>query len=364
MEVKVELGSRSYPIIIERGLLSQIGKRLQAFPVGKQVLVVTDDNVEKYYAQTVLDSLQEAGFVAAYYVIAAGEASKSWDEAESILTYLLQKHFHRDSTILALGGGVVGDLAGFVASIYQRGVHFVQVPTSLLAQVDSSVGGKVAVNHTLGKNMIGSFYQPLAVWIDIACLATLEERHWYNGLAEVCKYGVIADSDFFAFLEGHTDAILAREDQAVTEIIARCCQVKAAVVAADEQEKGVRAKLNFGHTIGHGLENATHYSGYLHGEAVAIGMVLAAYYAAENGFCANEVVNRLQSLLASFHLPVQIDQPLSVEAILEAMALDKKILDDQWTFILPRQIGQADIVSGIKREDIQNLLERQGLSHD
>lgn len=359
MKVDVELGQRSYPIIIERGLLTQIGTMLKDFSVGCQVLIVTDDQVHPHYAQTVLDSLNSAGFETACFVIPAGEASKSWEMAEQILSTLLSSQFHRDCTILALGGGVVGDLSGFVASIYQRGVHFVQVPTSLLAQVDSSVGGKVAVNHALGKNMIGSFYQPLAVWIDLACLATLEKRHWYNGLAEVIKYGVIADQDFFTFLEQHIDALLRRDDQITAQVIARCCQIKAAVVAQDEQEKGVRAKLNFGHTIGHGLESATHFTRYLHGEAVAIGMVLAAQYAVENKFCSMAVLKRLQTLLQELHLPTAVTEAVPLSDILEGMALDKKITDGQWVFILPRQIGQADIVLGIPREAIKNLLERQ-----
>lgn len=359
MKVEVELGQRSYPIVIERGLLEQIGTRLKALSVGEQVLVVTDDHVQPLYAQTVLQSLEGAGFRAACFVIPAGETSKSWEMAEQILSTLLSSQFHRDCTILALGGGVVGDLAGFAASIYQRGVHFVQVPTSLLAQVDSSVGGKVAVNHALGKNMIGSFYQPLAVWIDLACLETLPEEHWYNGLAEVVKYGVIADEAFFAFLEQHSSELLQRNDQIAAQVIARCCQLKAAVVAQDEQEKGVRAKLNFGHTIGHGLESATHFARYLHGEAVAIGMVLAAQYAAENAFCAKDVPQRLLTLLETLRLPTAVTEPIAVETILEGMALDKKITNGQWVFILPRQIGQADIVPGIQREAIKNLLERQ-----
>lgn len=184
---------------------------------------------------------------------------------------LLEHRFHRDACVIALGGGVVGDLAGFVASVYQRGISFVQIPTSLLAQVDSSVGGKVAVNHALGKNMIGAFYQPQLVLVDLDTLQTLEQRHWQNGLAEVVKYGVIYDAEFFRYLQQHTAAILQRDLQAAAEIIANCCRLKAEVVALDEREGGVRAKLNYGHTIGHGLELAGHYQGYLHGEAVAVG---------------------------------------------------------------------------------------------
>ena len=364
MIVDVDLGKRSYPIIIERGLLEQIGPRLKEFSVGSQVLIVTDDIVAPLYAEQVLTSLQTAGFDTLCYTIAAGEASKSWEMAGQILSALLSHQFHRDCTVLALGGGVVGDLAGFVASVYQRGVHFVQVPTSLLAQVDSSVGGKVAVNHALGKNMIGAFYQPLAVWIDLACLETLEMRQWYNGLAEVIKYGVIADAEFFAFLEQHQTAILNQDDQIVAQVIARCCQLKAAVVAQDEMEKGLRAKLNFGHTIGHGLESADHFSGYLHGEAVAIGMVLATHFAVETGFCSSSDEKRLKKLLQGLKLPITIKQPLTVESILSGMALDKKIVDGKWVFILPREIGQVDIVAGIDRKAIKNLLERQVPKHD
>ena len=364
MIVEVDLGKRSYPIMIERGILKHIGSRLKKFPVGPQVLIVTDDIVASYYAEPVIASLQTAGFETICYTIEAGEASKSWEMAEQILSTLLAHQFHRDCTVLALGGGVVGDLAGFVASVYQRGVHFVQVPTSLLAQVDSSVGGKVAVNHALGKNMIGAFYQPLAVWIDLACLETLEMRQWYNGLAEVIKYGVIADAEFFAFLEQQQAAILKQDDQIVAQVIARCCQLKAAVVNQDEHEKGIRAKLNFGHTIGHGLESAAHFTGYLHGEAVAVGMVLAARFAVETGFCAKNDEKRLEKLLQNFMLPTTIEQPLTVEAILSGMALDKKIVDGKWVFILPREIGRVDIVAGIDREAIKNLLEREVPIHD
>lgn len=359
MILKVDLGRRSYEITIARGLLGELGQRLRALPVGRQVMIVTDAQVASYYSEAVQWSLTEAGFAVETFVLPAGEASKSWDMAEQILSQLLAGQFHRDATILALGGGVVGDLAGFVASIYQRGIHFVQVPTSLLAQVDSSVGGKVAVNHALGKNMIGAFYQPLAVWIDLQCLATLEERHWRNGLAEVVKYGVIADEAFFAFLEQHAEAILRREDEAVASMIARCCQIKAEVVANDEQEKGERAKLNFGHTIGHGLESATHYQGYLHGEAVAIGMVIAVLYAVKEGYCQSVVKERLVRLLTAFGLPVQRQMDIAAEDILQGMALDKKIVDGQLVFILPTRIGEAQIVSGVSPSAIKALLEGQ-----
>lgn len=359
MKLQVALGQRSYDIEIQRGLLADIGQRLRDLAVGSQVLIVTDDNVGPLYGTGVSESLQQAGFIVRTITIPAGEESKSWAMAECILTELLTQQFHRDCTIMALGGGVVGDLAGFAASVYQRGVHFVQVPTSLLAQVDSSVGGKVAVNHALGKNMIGAFYQPQAVWIDLECLQTLKERHWHNGLAEVIKYGVIADQAFFDFLVANSKAILQREDQPLMEMIARCCQIKAEIVARDEQEKGERAKLNFGHTIGHGLERATHYTGYLHGEAVALGMLLATEYAVSQKRCSAAVKEQLQAILACYQLPTVLAKGIELTAVLEGMALDKKIVRDQWVFILPDRIGHVEIVQGISRTDIQRLLEGQ-----
>lgn len=355
--VQVDLGQRSYQIEIGTNLLEQVGAKLAQMVSGRQAAIITDSNVGPLYAPMVETSLQQVGFQVQVLTIPAGEGSKSWDRAEELLAALLAAHFHRDSTIIALGGGVVGDLAGFVASIYQRGVHFVQVPTSLLAQVDSSVGGKVAVNHALGKNMIGSFYQPLAVWIDLAVLDTLPERHWKNGLAEVIKYGVIADKDFFCFLQQQQDALVQRQRAAVTEMIARCCRQKAVVVALDEKESGERAKLNYGHTIGHGIELAGHYQGYLHGEAVAAGMVLAARLAAGLDICSPAVEQELTELLLAYDLPVAIPDGMAIQEILEGMELDKKVQDGQWVFVLPEEIGRAKIVKGIARARVQLLLE-------
>lgn len=354
--VHVELGNRSYDILIGSGLLSQIGKRTADLVKGRQAAVVTDSQVGPLYAAMVENSLRQAGFRVQVITIPCGESSKSWAMAEEILTILLKEQFHRDSSIIALGGGVVGDLAGFAASIYQRGINFFQVPTSLLAQVDSSVGGKVAVNHALGKNMIGSFYQPKAVWIDLDALQTLEERHWKNGLAEVIKYGVISSMPLFTFLSKEREAILARKPETVAEVIALCCRLKAEVVALDETEKGVRAQLNYGHTIGHGLEIASHYTGYLHGEAVAVGMALAAEYASAKGICNAETALAICQQLSAYGLPVALEKELSVEAVLNGMALDKKIQDGQWVFILPEAIGRVQTVKGVSQTDIRQLL--------
>lgn len=356
MLITVDLGERSYPIEIEQQILPQIGVRLSELTKGRQAAVITDDHVGSLYGQIVLDSLAKAGFETFCYTIKAGEESKTFAMSETILSQLLQHQFHRDCTIIALGGGVVGDLAGFCASIYQRGVNFIQIPTSLLAQVDSSVGGKVAVNHALGKNMIGSFYQPKAVWIDLDTLSTLPERHWRNGMAEVIKYGMIVDRDFFAFLKEHSAAINCREKTAVTEMIARCCQLKAQVVAKDEQERGLRAKLNFGHTFGHGLEIASHFD-YLHGEAIAIGMVLASLFACEQKMCTQAVIDELRTLLQNFHLPVAMEKALSLDDVLAGMALDKKVTQGSWVLILPQAVGQVEIVNGITQDKVRNFLE-------
>ena len=358
-KLDVELGERSYCIEIGTGLLEHCGEKVAALVKGRQAAVITDSNVGPLYAEIVQQSLQQQGFDVTVVTIPAGEQSKSWDNAEKILTILLEKKFHRDACVIALGGGVIGDLSGFVASVYQRGIAFFQIPTSLLAQVDSSVGGKVAVNHALGKNMIGSFYQPRLVLIDMQTLQTLEQRHWQNGLSEVVKYGAIYDASFYAFLKEHAAKLLQRDLEAGAEMIATCCRLKAEVVALDEKEGGVRAHLNFGHTIGHGLELAGHYRGYLHGEAVAVGMVLAARYAAQQGVCGAEVEAELKDLLQQFSLPVTADRNLSQGEVLEGMLLDKKVQDGQLVFILPEKIGHVKIVKGIPQEDIAVLLQKE-----
>lgn len=358
-ELEVALEARSYQIEIGTGLLEQCGEKIAPLVKGRQAAVVTDSNVGPLYSAMVQKSLEQQGFAVTVVTIPAGESSKSWQQAEQILTVLLEHRFHRDGCVIALGGGVVGDLAGFVASVYQRGIAFVQIPTSLLAQVDSSVGGKVAVNHALGKNMIGAFYQPQLVLVDLDTLQTLEQRHWQNGLAEVVKYGVIYDAEFFRYLQQHTAAILQRDLQAAAEIIANCCRLKAEVVALDEREGGVRAKLNYGHTIGHGLELAGHYQGYLHGEAVAVGMVLAARYAAQKGMCDAEVETEVAALLRQFMLPTKADAALALTEVMDSMMLDKKVQDGKLVFILPEALGRVKIIKDVSQEEIAALLQKE-----
>lgn len=357
--VQVALDDRSYDIVIGTALLEQSGEKIAALVKGRQILIVTDSNVGPLYADIVRQSLEAQHFQVAIYTIPAGESSKSWQNAEAILTVLLEKQYHRDCCVIALGGGVVGDLAGFVASIYQRGVDFIQIPTSLLAQVDSSVGGKVAVNHALGKNMIGSFYQPKFVLIDLDVLSTLEQRHWKNGLSEVVKYGVIYDADFFHFLKQNAVPLLNRDVALSAEMIASCCQMKAQVVALDEKESGVRAKLNYGHTIGHGLELAGHYQGNLHGEAVAVGMVLAARYAAKINLCDALVEQAILELLEIFQLPIHVEHALPIGEILDGILLDKKVQEGQLVLILPTAVGHVEIVKGVPLYDIEMLLKEE-----
>jgi len=355
-KVNVPLEKRSYEISIGQKLLNNIGLELNKILNIGQVILVTNDVVFPYYGETVQKSLEEAGFEVLTQIIPDGEQYKSWQMAEKLLSQMLQARFNRDAVLVALGGGVIGDLAGFVASIYQRGIKFVQLPTSLLAQVDSSVGGKVAVNHPLGKNMIGSFYQPLGVWIDLDTLKTLPEREWRAGLAEIIKYGVIWDEQFFYFLESNVSLINERNLDVMQKIVKQCCEIKAEIVAGDEREENLRAILNFGHTIGHALENVTGYKEYRHGEAVAVGMVLAAKLAANMGLCNSQVVERLEQLLQNIGLPVSFPRKIALGKILEAMLLDKKVKDKEFVFILPQKIGQVKIVRGIGKKYLEDFL--------
>ncbi|MGI6225772.1 MAG: 3-dehydroquinate synthase, partial [Peptococcales bacterium] len=262
--------------------------------------------------------------------------------------------------VVALGGGVIGDLAGFVASIYQRGIDLIHLPTTLLAQVDSSIGGKVAVNHPLGKNMIGSFYQPLGVWADLSCLKTLPEREWQAGLAEVIKYGVIWDEGFFDFLAENALLLKRRDIDCAREVIFRSCQIKAAIVEQDEQEQGLRTLLNFGHTFGHALEKVTKYQVYRHGEAVAIGMSMASKLAVYLNLCEETVIEKLLFILGRIGLPVSMPEFVALEDILTSLNLDKKIRKKELVFVLPRSIGKVEIVKGIGIESIRNCFIKKG----
>ncbi len=355
----IDLGARSYPIHIGTGLLA----RADLFTPhlgGEQVMVVTNEVVAPLYLETLLTTLglpAEAGLI-----LPDGERHKTLETVNRIFDALLERRFSRNATLIALGGGVIGDIAGFAAACYQRGIDFIQVPTTLLAQVDSSVGGKTGVNHSLGKNMIGAFHQPQAVVADIATLDTLPAREFKAGLAEVIKYGLIRDAAFFAWLEAHIDDLLRRDPEALIQAVERSCRNKAAVVAADEREGGLRAILNFGHTFGHAIEAGMGYGQYLHGEAVAIGMCQAADLSARLGLLPEGEVRRIESLLLRAGLPTTPPAAMDAGAFLRHMAVDKKNRDGRIRLILLEAIGRATLPRSVPRSQLEASLNEYGRS--
>lgn len=334
----VDLGERSYPIHIGRGLLGR-PELLAPYIRGRQVMVVSNETVAPLYLERCLAALE--GFDARSVILPDGEEYKNLTELNRIFDALLGSRFNRRCTLVALGGGVVGDMTGFAAACYQRGVDFIQVPTTLLSQVDSSVGGKTGVNHPLGKNMIGAFHQPRCVIADTDTLHTLPARELSAGLAEVIKYGLIDDPEFFDWLERHVDALMALDPEALAFAIERSCRDKATIVAADEKESGRRALLNLGHTFGHAIETGMGYGAWLHGEAVATGTVMAAELSAHIGWLAPQAVERTRTLLTRAGLPVRAPAALSTRRFLELMAVDKKVLDGRLRLVLLKGIGGA-----------------------
>ncbi|WP_290650066.1 3-dehydroquinate synthase [Aquisalimonas sp.] len=351
--LNVALGERSYPICIGPDQLGR-AEPLRDWLPGNQALVVTNDTVADLYLDPVLTSLE--GLHADALILPDGEAHKTVASCERIWDRLLQRRFERSCTVIALGGGVIGDLAGFAAAAYQRGVAFVQIPTTLLAQVDSSVGGKTGVNHPRGKNMIGAFHQPRGVIADTDVLATLPARELSAGLAEVIKYGLIRDPDFFVWLEDNLEALLARDTGALADTIERSCANKADVVAADEREQGVRATLNLGHTFGHAIETATGYSSWLHGEAVAAGMAMAAHLSADLGWLSEEEHHRVTALLRRAGLPLTPPQSMTPTQFLEIMAVDKKAQQGRIRLVLQQGIGRAIVTDSVPAERLRATL--------
>jgi 3-dehydroquinate synthase len=352
--VRVDLADRGYDIIIQAGLLDQAGAHLLPLAKSPNAVVVTNAVVNRLYGARLKRSLQAAGFRTSVICLPDGERTKSLKWASAILDELVRRRCERNTLLLALGGGVVGDLAGFAASIYLRGIPFVQVPTTLVAQVDSSIGGKTGVNHPFGKNLIGSFYQPRLVLSDPVVLHTLPGREYRAGLAEVIKYGVIADARFFEFLETEMRGILNLDHPAVHHIVQSSSACKAAVVSEDEREGDRRRILNFGHTLGHALETVTHYRRYKHGEAVAIGMVAAARLAAQLGLADTRVAARIRDLVQKAGLPDQLP-PYPAAALLRAMRQDKKVQDQRIHFVLPDRIGHVS-VQAVAEPQIRRLL--------
>lgn len=356
--VLVELGERSYPIAIGQNLLSN-SEPLARYLKNKNVLIVTNETIAPLYLQKVQLMLSEFCCVTPV-ILPDGEQYKTLSQLDSIFTSLLQQNLGRDTVLIALGGGVIGDMTGFAAASYQRGIDFIQFPTTLLSQVDSSVGGKTAVNHPLGKNMIGAFYQPKYVLIDTHCLSTLPKREFAAGMAEVIKYGIMWDAEFFYWLEDNIEALKRLDTQALEYAISRCCEIKAEVVETDETEQAVRALLNLGHTFGHAIEAEMGYGIWLHGEAVAAGMVLAAMTSRQLGLIEASEVQRIITLLAAFDLPTTAPDTMAFPQFIKHMRRDKKVLKGQLRLVLPEAIGQAGVYSNVTDEQLQDVINAAG----
>ncbi len=339
MEIKVDMGERSYPIVIKNGLIDEIGGCISSLGLEGKAAVVTNSLVGGLYGEKVVEGLMSAGLDPVLIKVPDGEEYKTLKEASVIYDGLIEHRMERSSAIIALGGGVIGDMAGFVAATYLRGVPYVQIPTTLLAQVDSSIGGKTAVNHPKGKNLIGSFYQPKAVFIDPQVLSTLDPVEVRAGLAEVVKYGVIQDGIFFKFLEENRDTLLQPGPE-LTRAIERSCEIKASIVSADEKESGLRSILNFGHTFGHAIESLTGYGRFKHGEAVSIGMCMASRLSVKIGFASPEAEERIRGLVSSLGLPAE-PPDLSADDFIGSMRLDKKVANGRIRFVLVTDLGKV-----------------------
>jgi len=368
--IRVSLGENSYNINVGSGILEEFGPMLKKTNGYEKVIVITDPLVNELWGGILKSSIKNAGFALDFIEIPRGEQYKNLGVAFKIYDKLLNLEVHRDCCVVAFGGGVIGDLAGFVASTYMRGLSLVHVPTTLLAQVDSSIGGKTSVNHPKGKNLIGVFYQPVFVYSDIETLTTLPQKELSTGLAEVIKYGVIEDEDFFKFLEAnsHHLNIKAFEDKDTLKaalkvwqtIVCESCKIKARVVEQDEKEHGLRMVLNFGHTIGHAIETSTRYSKYNHGEAVAIGMVAATSISREMGMVEESQVERLKTLLAKLKLPTTVDIRLSAEKVVNNLRVDKKIREGKIKFVLPKKTGKVEIRDDVPLQIVRRVLKEIG----
>lgn len=357
-KIRVELYERSYDIIIGSNILESIGEKLQLFDFSPKLAVISNPTVFSLYGEYVSNSIKQAGFDLLTIIIPDGEEYKNIETLQYIYNELLKYKLDRKSALLALGGGVVGDITGFAASTYMRGISFIQIPTTLLAQVDSSVGGKTGIDHKLGKNMIGTFWQPKLVLIDIKTLDTLEKRQLLAGLAEVIKYGIIWDSELFQFIEKNKDTIIKLDYNSLNYIIKRSCEIKAEIVSKDERESGLRAILNYGHTIGHSIETVTQYKRFLHGEAISIGMCFEAELAQLLNIIPINDVLRINKLVNSCGLPNILPKDISKEEIISAMYLDKKAVAGKLKFVLPEKIGKVRIEKNVSEEALQKLFKR------
>jgi len=349
----VDLGDRSYPIIIDNNIIFSTSI-YRKYIGGRNVLIVCDENTQRLYLQPLLECLAE--FNTATVCLPTGEAHKNLDTVNLIFDELLKQNFDRNCTLIALGGGVTGDICGFAAATYQRGVSFIQVPTTLLAQVDSSVGGKTGVNHQLGKNMIGAFHQPKCVLADMNTLHTLPNREFRAGLAEVIKYGLIDDIDFFSWIKQQLSKLLALEADVLAEAVRRSCENKARIVAADEREQDQRALLNLGHTFGHAIEAGTGYGVWLHGEAIAAGMCMAARFSASHGYMELHKVGEIEAIFSSAGLPTQPPDSMTAKQCYELMRRDKKVKDDVLTLVLMKDIGESFLSKGYEHNRLSSFL--------
>jgi len=349
-KMTITLGQRNYPITISSGLLNHFDS-FEPLKKGDQGMLVTNQTLAPLYLSSIRTVLEQGGVRLDHIILPDGEKYKSLASIELIFTELLKKWHGRHTTLIAFGGGVIGDLTGFAAACYQRGIRYIQIPTTLLAQVDASIGGKTAVNHQLGKNMIGAFYQPASVIIDIDCLSHLPLRHFSSGLAEAIKYGIAFDFDFFCWLEANMDSLLRRDVDALSHCISRCCQIKSKIVMEDERdENGLRALLNLGHTYAHAIETETNYIFYLHGEAVSIGMLMAAQTAQKLGLFSKTDIIRIKKLLLRAKLPIQGFHQIDPKSCLLHMMHDKKVMNGKLRLIIPTSIGQSEIYEGIDNE--------------
>ncbi|MDH3256082.1 MAG: 3-dehydroquinate synthase [Nitrospinota bacterium] len=354
-KLRIDLADRSYDILIGRNLLPHVGGHLSHLKSVRRALVVTNPVVNKLYGKVLSEGLQSAGLVTDCAEIPEGETHKTLQDAQTVYDHLIENQYDRNTLLVALGGGVIGDLTGFIAATFLRGVPCVQVPTTLLSQVDSSVGGKTAVNHPQGKNLIGAFYQPRLVAIDLDTLRSLPTDEFRAGMAEIIKYGIIEDPKLFAYLEKNSEKILAQDTKCLETIIETSCAIKAKVVELDERESNYRMVLNFGHTIGHAIEALTSYSQFKHGEAVAIGMVYAAKLSCQLGRCSAAVVKKIETLVEKFGLPSRLPQ-FSAGEYIETLYRDKKAHDKNIRFVLVRDIGSVEIVDRVAEADIQKVL--------
>jgi 3-dehydroquinate synthase len=358
--IKVDIPEHAYEIAIAPGSLDQLGEQMSKLNLGKKVLLVSNPVIFKHYGAVAIAALTKTGFEVTNYNLPPGERYKTLNSIQKLYDVALENRLERSSTIVALGGGVIGDMAGFAAATWLRGINLVQVPTSLLAMVDSSVGGKTGVNHPKGKNLIGAFYQPRFVLIDPEVLKTLPTREFKAGMAEVIKYGVIWDEELFTQLAAskHLDQLRYIKPEMIEYIITRSCQAKADVVSQDEKEAGLRAILNYGHTIGHAIESVTGYNLLKHGEAVGIGMVAAGQIAVELGLWQKEDIERQNSLIQKTGLPSQLPSGLDIQAIIDALQLDKKVKSGKVRFVLPTQIGAVKVTDEVPTDVIRRVLEK------